>query len=215
MVSINFNVTVYFVRHFTRLSILLVLCMWDLLKSLLKILNNRIQSKADLMLGKTQFGFRKGCGTRKAIGVMRTFCERSFEHGNEVFICFVDFEKAFDRIDWVKMLDILKEIGVDWRDRRLIMNMYLNKKAIVRIQQEYSDEGKIGRGVKQGCSLSPLLFNIYAEAMMVEAMEGIKEGIKVEGKLIKDVRFADDQGMIEKSEADLQTIMDGLNSTSL
>ena len=82
-------------------------------KILLKILNNRIQSKADLMLGKTQFGFRKGCGTREAIGVMRTICERSLEHGNEVFICFVDFEKAFDRIDWVKMLDILKEIGVD------------------------------------------------------------------------------------------------------
>ena len=184
-------------------------------KILLKILNNRIQSKADLMLGKTQFGFRKGCGTREAIGVMRTICERSLEHGNEVFICFVDFEKAFDRIDWVKMLDILKEIGVDWRDRRLIMNLYLNQKAIVRIQQEYSDEGEIGRGVRQGCSLSPLLFNIYAEAMMVEAMEGIEEGIKVGGKLIKDVRFADDQGMIAKSEAGLQKIMDGLNSTSL
>ena len=174
-------------------------------KILLKILNNRIQSKADLMLGKTQFGFRKGCGTREAIGVMRTICERSLEHGNEVFICFVDFEKAFDRIDWVKMLDILKEIGVDWRDRRLIMNLYLNQKAIVRIQQEYSD----GRGVRQGCSLSPLLFNIYAEAMLVEAMEGIEEGIKVGGKLIKDVRFADDQGVIAKSEAGLQKIMDG------
>src|SRR5438034_2009761 len=113
------------------------------------------------------------------------------------------------------MLDILKERGVDWRDRRLIMNLYLNQKAIVRIQQEYSDEGEIGRGVRQGCSLSPLLFNIYAEAMMVEAMEGIEEGIKVGGKLIKDVRFADDQGMIAKSEAGHQRIMDGLNSTSL
>src|SRR5207244_11347200 len=51
--------------------------------------------------------------------------------------------------------------------------------------------------------------------MMVEAMESIEEGIKVGGKLIKDVRFADDQGMIAKSEAGLQKIMDGLNSTSL
>src|SRR5438132_5469131 len=113
------------------------------------------------------------------------------------------------------MLDILKEIGVNWRDRRLIRNLYLNQKAIVRIQKEYSDEGEIGRAVRQGCSLSPLLFNIYAEAMMVEAMEGIEEGIKVGGKLIKDGRFADDQGMIAKSEAGLQKIMDGLNSTSL
>src|SRR5438132_5721230 len=114
---------------------------------------------------------------------MRTICERSLEHGNEVFICLVVFEKGFHRIDWMKMLDILKEIGVDWKDRRLIMNLYMNQKAIVRIQQEYSDEGKIDRGVRQGCSLSPLLFNICADAMMVEAMEGTEEGVKVEGKL--------------------------------
>src|SRR5438132_7472615 len=106
---------------------------------------------------------------------------------------------------------MLKGIGVDWRDRRLLLTLYLNQKAIVRIQQEYSDEGEIGRGVRQGCSLSPLLFNIYAEAVMVEVMEGIEEGIKVGGKLIKDVSFTDDQGMIAKSEAGPQKIMDGLN----
>ena len=165
-----------------------------------------------MMLSKTQFGFRKGCGTREATGVLRTICERSLEHGNEVFICFVDFEKAFDRIDWVKMLEILK---VDWRDRIFIMNLYMNQTAVVKIQQEYSDEGEIGRGVRQGCSLSPLLFNIYAEAMMVVAMEGIEEGIKIGGKLIKDVRFGDDQGMIVGNEQGLQKIMESLNSTSL
>jgi hypothetical protein len=184
-------------------------------KILLKIINNRIQSKADMVLSKTQFGFRKGCGTREAIGVMRVICERSLEHGNEVFICFVDFEKAFDRIDWVMMLNILRKIGVDWRDRRLILNLYMNQKAVVKIQQELSEEGEIGRGVRQGCCMSPLLFNIYAEAMMEEAMEGIEEGIKIGGKLLKDVRFADDQGMVAGSEDGLQKIMDGLNTTAL
>jgi Reverse transcriptase (RNA-dependent DNA polymerase) len=184
-------------------------------KILLKIINNRIQSKADMVLSKTQFGFRKGCGTREAIGVMRVICERSLEHGNDVFICFVDFEKAFDRIDWVMMLKILRQIGVDWRDRRLILNLYMNQKAVVKIQQEFSEEGEIGRGVRQGCCMSPLLFNIYAEAMMVEAMEGIEEGIKIGGKLLKDVRFADDQGMVAGSEFGLQKIMDGLNATAL
>ena len=112
----------------------------------------------------------------------------------------------------MKMLDILKRIGVDWRDRRLIMNLYMNQKAVVRIQQEFSEEGEIGRGVRQGCCLSP--FNIYAEAMMMEAMEDIDEGIKVGGKLIKDVRFPDDQNMIANSESGLQKIMNGLNSTA-
>ena len=63
--------------------------------------------------------------------------------------------------------------------------------------------------------MSPLLFNIYAEAMMMEAMEGIEEGIKIGGKLLNDVRFADDQGMIAGSQNGLQMIMDRLNDTAL
>ena len=63
--------------------------------------------------------------------------------------------------------------------------------------------------------MSPLLFNIYAEAMMVEAMEGIEEGIKIGGKLLNDVRLADDQGMVAGSEVGLQKIMEGLNATAL
>jgi len=69
------------------------------LKILLKMINSRLQSRAVMFIGNTQFGFRKGCGTREAIDVMRTICERSLEHGNEVFICFVDYEKALDRIN--------------------------------------------------------------------------------------------------------------------
>src|SRR6188508_687410 len=136
------------------------------------------------LISKTQFGFRKGCGTREAIGMMRTLCERSLEHENEVFICFVDYEKAFDRVDWVKMLSILKEVDVDWRDRRLIVNLYMQQRAVVKVLQEHSEESELGRGVRQGCCLSPLLFTLYAEAMMIEAMEGVEEGIKVGGKLV-------------------------------
>ena len=62
---------------------------------MLKILTKRIESKARNLIGRNQFGFRKGCGTREAIGVMRMLCERSIEHDNDVYICFVDFEKAF------------------------------------------------------------------------------------------------------------------------
>src|SRR4030088_1382105 len=70
-------------------------------KIMLKILTERIEYKAKDFIGRNQFGFRKGRGTRDAIGVLRTcvenVCERSLEHGNSVYICFVDFEKAFDR----------------------------------------------------------------------------------------------------------------------
>src|SRR5580698_1937762 len=183
-------------------------------KILLKILTKRIEAKAKGFIGQNQFGFRKGCGTRDAIGVMRVLCERSLEHDNDVYICFVDFEKAFDRVDWIKMMQVLKLLGVDWRDRRLINELYMRQQAVVRVVGGDSEPGVIGRGVRQGCPLSPLLFSIYAEAMMVEAMEDIEEGVRVGGEPLKDVRFADDQGMVASTEQGLQKVMNRLNETA-
>jgi Reverse transcriptase (RNA-dependent DNA polymerase) len=180
-------------------------------KIMLKVLTRRIEAKTKDFIGPNQFGFRRGCGTRDAIGVMRVLCERSLEHGNDVYICFVDFEKAFDRVNWVKMMDILKRLQVDWRDRRMINQLYMSQEAVIRIADGESEPAIIGRGVRQGCPLSPLLFSIYAEAMMMETLDGAEEGIRVGGELISDVRFADDQGMVANSERGLQRLMDRLN----
>ena len=94
-------------------------------KIMLRLLGKRLENKAKYFIGKTQFGFRKGCGTREAISVMRLLCERRLEFDEKLFVCFVDFEKAFDRVKWTKLFEVLKKIGVDWRDRRLIMNLYM------------------------------------------------------------------------------------------
>ena len=83
-------------------------------KIMLRILTKRVQAKAEEFIGNSQFGFRKGCGTREAIGVMRILCERRLVLGDEVFVCFVDFEKAFERVDWVKLMKVLKKL----EDRR-------------------------------------------------------------------------------------------------
>jgi hypothetical protein len=112
------------------------------------------------------------------------------------------------------MMEVLKQLQVDWRDRRLIKDLYMRQQAVVRVADGESEPGVIGRGVRQGCPLSPLLFSIYAEAVMVEAMEGIEEGVRVGGELVKDVRFADDQGMVASTEKGLQEVMDGLNETA-
>src|SRR6476619_3122046 len=140
-------------------------------KILLKIPTKRIEAKARDFIGRNQFGFRKGCGTRDAIRVMRMICERRLEFGNNVYICFVDFEKAFDRVNWEKMMKVLQSIGIDWRDRRMISDLYMNQEAVVRIADGESDSGIIGRGVRQVCPLSPLLFSLYAKMMMQKALE--------------------------------------------
>lgn len=182
-------------------------------KIVLKIILRRLETKANYFIGKSQFGFRKGRGTREAIAAMRIMCERSLEFGNDLFICFVDYEKAFDRLKWTKLMDILKRIGIDWRDRRLITNLYMNQTAVVRTEHGDSEPGEMGRGVRQGCLLSPLLFSIYAEMMMKEAMEGVDGGVKIGGELVTDVKFADDQGMVATTEEGLQNLMDALSRT--
>ena len=93
---------------------------------MLKILNKRIQAKVESIkyLGEDQFGFRKGMGTRDAILALRVMNERSIQHGLDVYICFVDYEKAFDRVVWQKLLSTLIRLGVDERDKRLISNLY-------------------------------------------------------------------------------------------
>ena len=84
----------------------------------------------------------------------------------------------------------------------------MGQKVRIRIEGECSEPGVIGRGVWQGCPLSPILFNIYIEEMMREAMEEMPEGMKVGGQLTNALRFADDQAMIAASQKGL-TEVDG------
>ena len=185
-------------------------------KIMLRIMTKRVQAKVekDRDLGDDQYGFRKGRGTRDAIGALRIITERSFEHDQEIYVCYVDYEKAFDRVDWKKLIRALRRIGIDWRERRLIGNLYMGQKIRIRIEGEYSEPGLIGRGVRQGCPLSPVLFNIYIEELNREAMEDMEEGIKIGGKMIKALRFADDQAMMANSQEGLQQMMDRLNTVS-
>jgi len=125
------------------------------------------------VLGEEQFGFRRGKGTRDSIGMMRITAERTLEIDEELCVCFIDCQKAFDRVNWTKLMQILKRIGIDWRERRLISKLYMEQKVKVRVDRGETRSVKIGRGVRQGCCLSPILFNLYSECLTEEALDGL------------------------------------------
>ena len=91
-------------------------------KIIAKILRRRTERKIEAVLGEDQFGFKRGKGTRDAIGMMRIIAERTLEVDEELCVCFIDWQKAFDRVNWNKLMQILKRTGIDWRDRRLLAN---------------------------------------------------------------------------------------------
>ena len=88
-----------------------------------KILRRRIERKIEDVLGEDLFGFRRGEGTSDAVGMVRIIVERTCEIDEELYICFKDWQKAFDRVNWTKLIQILTRNGIDWRERRLISKL--------------------------------------------------------------------------------------------
>lgn len=103
-----------------------------------------------------------------------------------ILLCFIDYEKAFDRVKHQRLLDILMSV-LDGKDLRVIRNLYAKQVATVRVENVNMDEIDICRGVRQGCVLSSLLFNIYSEAL-----EDLELGVKINRKFINNLRYADD-----------------------
>jgi len=160
-------------------------------KIVAKILRRRIEKKIEDVLGKDQFGVRRGKGTKDAIEMLRVISEQTSEIDEEISVCFIDWQKAFDRVNWTKLMQILKKTGIHWRERRLISNLYMAQSVKVRLNRGETRNVKIGRGVRQGSCLSPILFNLYSECLTKEVMEGFGD-FNIGGKIIHAVKFADD-----------------------
>ena len=118
-----------------------------------------------------------------AIGMLRIISERTLEIDVDLCICFIDWQKAFDRVSWTKLMQILKGIGIDWPERRLISNLYFAQSVKVRLNRWETRSVKIGRGVRQGCCLSTILFNLYSECLTKESLEGFGD-FKIGGQII-------------------------------
>jgi len=132
-------------------------------KVMFKILQARLQHYMNQELPHVQAGFRKGRGTRDQIANIHWIIKKVREFQRNSYCCFIDYAKAFDCVDHNKLWKILQEMGIPDHQTCLQKNLYADQEATVRNGHGTMDWFKIGKGVGQGCILSPCLFNLYAE----------------------------------------------------
>ena len=162
-------------------------------KVMLKILLARLQQYMNQELPDVQAGFRKGRGTRDQIANILWTIEKAREFQKNIYFCFIDYVKAFDCVDHNKLWKILKEMGIPDHLTCLLRNLYAGQEAIVRTGHETMDWFQIGKGVHQGCILSPCLLNLYAEYILQNA--GLYEA-QSRIKLLGEISITSDMQMI-------------------
>ena len=134
--------------------------------------------------------------------------EKTREFQKTTYFCFTECAKAFDCVDHHKLWNILKEMGIPDHLTCLLKNLYAGQKATVRSQHGTTDWFQIGKGVRQGCLLSPCLFNLHAEYIMRNAgLEEAQAGIKIAGRNVNNLRYADDTTLLAESEEELKSLL--------
>ena len=177
-------------------------------KLMLKMLQARLQQYMNREFPDVQAGFRKGRGTRDQIANIRWIIEKAREFQKNIYFCFMDCAKAFDCVDHNKVWKILKEMGIPDYLTCLLRNLYAGQEATVRTGYGTTDLFQIGKGVRQGCILSPCLFNLYAEYIMQNTgLDEAQAAIMIAGQNISNLRYADDTTLVAESEEDLKSLL--------
>ena len=131
--------------------------------------------------------------------------EKGREFQKSIYFCLSDYAKAFDCVDHNKLWEILKDMGIPDHLTCLLRNLYARQEAT---GHGTTDWFQIGKGVRQGCILSPCLFNFDAEYIMRNArLEDAQAGIKIAGRNINNLRYADDTTLMAESEEELKTLL--------
>ena len=152
-------------------------------------------------LPDVQAGFRKGRGTRDQIANIHWIIRKAREFQKNIYICFIDYVKAFDCVDHNKLWKFHKAMGIPDHLICLQRILYVGQEAMVRTGHGTKDWFQLGKGVCQGCILSPCSFNLYAEYIMRNTgLEEAQAGIKIAGRNINNLRYADDTTLTAESE---------------
>jgi len=129
------------------------------------------------------------------------------EFQKNIYFCFIDYAKAFDCVDHNKLWKILKDMEIPDHLSCLLRNLYVDQEATIRTKYGKTDWFQTGKGVRQGCILSPCLFNLYTDYIMRNTgLEEAQAGIKIAGRNINNLRYADDTTLMAESEEELRSL---------
>ena len=181
-------------------------------KVLGKVIITRIRDAVDTMLRQEQAGFRRGRRTTEQIFILRNIIEQVIEWNANLYVCFVDFEKAFDSIDRGVLWGIMGEYGIPSKLITMVKAMYDQSKCAVVDGSGNYDWFEVRTGVKQGCCMSGFLFLLVIDWVMRRAIEGRQTGIRWQfTSKLEDLDFADDVALVASRMVDMQTKVENLN----
>ena len=182
---------------------------------MLKVLQARLQQYVNHELPDVQAGFRKGREGRVQIANICWIIEEAREFQKNIYFFFIDYAKAFDCVDHNKLWKTVKEIGIQDHLTCLLRKLYAGQEATVRSGHRTTDWFQVGKGVRQGYILSPCLFNFYAEYIMRNAgQDEAQAGIKIAGRNINNLRYANDTTLMAESEEKLKSLLMKLKEES-
>jgi retron-type reverse transcriptase len=156
-------------------------------------IQNRLNKHLENEMEEKKCGFRKGRSCTDAIFTMQQIIEKRKEHNLPLFLIFIDYEKAYDNVNRDRQWEMM-----DNKIPNYLLNtlkcIYRKTKVVIKFSDDISEPIQINKGVRQGCVLSPALFNIYIIAILQEFKTVIKKGIQLNNrKLINTILYADDQ----------------------
>ena len=174
---------------------------------MLKIVQVRLQQYMNCELPDVQGGFKKGRRTTDQIASICYITEKAREFQKNINFCFIYYGKAFDCTDHNKLWKILQEMGIPDHMTCLLRSLYAGREATVRIGHGTINWFQIGKGVLQGCILSPCLFNLYAQYIMQNSrLDEVQDEIKIPGRNINNLRYSDVTSLMAESE-ELKSLM--------
>ena len=162
-----------------------------------------MKSKMDEEINEVQAGFRPGTRTRNQLFNLKMVIEKNREYRNNLFLCFIDYSKAFDMVYHNVLWSVMANMGHPTHIIELIKQLYSQQQAAVRTSHGLTDWFTVEQGVHQGCIHSSYLFNIYPGQIMRNALDDFVGSVKVGGRTIFNLRYADDFVLIAGSMEEL------------